>query len=145
MISAPTFHCYDQKCLYFHKWFWFVFCIFISIQLKNVNEGASVCVRVLMVLHHKIYHSLFAVVLDYWTSTLLRVYLSVFDATYFGRCMYSWSSLEMSGIQMTNHSSKQWFILNKVHGAMSQKTGVFMLTLWVLVHYALRVFKKDGL
>jgi len=28
-----------------------------------------------MVLHHKIYHNLFAVVLDYWTSTILRVYL----------------------------------------------------------------------
>jgi len=59
-----------------------------------------------MVLHHKMYHNLFAVVLDYWTSTILRVYLSVCDATYFGRCMYSRSFLELSGIQMTNQSSK---------------------------------------
>jgi hypothetical protein len=68
---------------------------------------ACALVGALVVLHHKIFHNLFAVVLDHWTSTLLRVYLSVFDATYFGRCMYSCSSLELSGIQMTNHSSKQ--------------------------------------
>jgi hypothetical protein len=72
----------------------------------SVDVSVSVCVSVLMVLHHKIYHNLFAVVLDYWTSTILRVDLCVCDATYFGKCMYSCSSLELSGIQMTNHSSK---------------------------------------